>query len=186
MKAAAFARSEGQLAAMTRAVDAAVLADPWAVDASLYKTDLLRWELMYRGDIPSLRKRWAEQLDETIHRAGENPTVYRSAAQQSLHLYQRFGDVGDLKLADERLRQASLWSPADHALMAQRAATAGAMGRQAEAEQLSTEAARLAELGDNIERHLYRQMIYVVQQIGASVQDGPRLAPATEVLGLED
>jgi hypothetical protein len=185
MKAAAFARSEGQLAAMTRAVDAAVVADPWAVDASLYKADLLRWELIYRGDIASLRKQWAEQLEEALHRAGENPTVYRSAAQQSLHLYQRFGNRRDLNLADQRLQRASQWSPTDHSLIAQRAATAKAMGRQAEAEQLSTEAARLAKLGDNIERQLFRQMIYVVQPIGESVADRPRLAPATEVLGSE-
>ncbi|QDT11213.1 O-antigen ligase family protein [Planctomycetes bacterium K23_9] len=182
MRIADVARSQQQTAALGKAVDQAIAADPWSPEASLYKADLLRWDLIVRGDQPSMRSMWHTQLQDMLLRAGENPTLYRAAGQQSLHLYQRFGDDEYLQIAADYLTQATQWSPSDHALSAQLAAVADRQGDVQLARTLAAKAARLANLGENVERQLSRQMIYLAEPVGRRANSSPVIGPASEVL----
>ncbi|NND96918.1 MAG: O-antigen ligase family protein, partial [Pirellulaceae bacterium] len=176
------AQQQRRRSAMDQAMQRAVAADSWAVDAVLLQSEMTHWELILTQDSTSIRQRWESQIAELLRRSGEDPAVYRLAALQHLHVYQRWGNPADLSAASDLLTQAGTWSPSNQWIAAQRSAIAAARGDGEQARKLAHTAAHLAQLGGNIERSLTRQMLYRVQMTGPVVEKGPSTAAASDLL----
>lgn len=155
------------------ALDKAVAADPWSPDAVLWKADFYRWQLIRDPDDAAARQRWETALQQSLARAGDDPTVYRMAGSQQLHLYQKWGLPDDLEAAARSFDQLLRWSPANQWAFAQMAAIEKARGNVDSAQKLAEMADKLSRMGGNIERSLSRQMVYSAEIIGGAADRGP-------------
>jgi hypothetical protein len=190
-------------AALTRAVQA----DPWSAAAAIWQADWLHWKMVGRDESAQLRQAWQRAAELAKTRAGHSPSAWEQIGRQQLHLYQRFGNRQDLAAAEETFRHVVAWNPADQQGVAQLAAIAqsisrdlpvggdlpvnadraadsnrAAAGGKTRAKKLAQRAWYLSRLGNNMERSLERQLIYVPQPLGRSAAEKPALAPASELL----
>jgi hypothetical protein len=177
-----FSQQRGQVRQATAALDRAVAADPWSPTATIWRADWLHWKLVSEGDSTELRRRWQSSLEMSQQRGGENPTLWEFVGRQQLHLYQRFGNESDLADADRAFTNVVQWDPADQQATAQLAAIAGARGDADRAGMLADRAVYLSKLGNNIERALDRQLIYVPESLGSAAAAKPIRAAASELL----
>jgi Tfp pilus assembly protein PilF len=115
-----------------------------------------------------------------IDRSGPNPAVYRQLATQRLHLYQVFGEPDDLVIAKQYLETALQASPADQWLVAQLAEIAIAEGDRDSATELISRANVLSEMGNNLERALYLQLLYRADPFGLRAASKPIRISAEE------
>jgi hypothetical protein len=160
----------------------AMAADPWAIDPALWMADLCRWQLIVGGDTPERRSQWETSMAEAKRRAGDAPAVDRVLGSQRLHVYQRYGQTGDLEAAEKTFREAAQWNPSDQWLAAQVAVIADARGQSELANEMASAALRLSRASGNIERSLERQQVFVAQQIGIEAGRGPQRRSASELL----
>jgi hypothetical protein len=186
MSRAEYAQSRGRLLEAQEELREAMRVDPWATDAALWLADSLRWQLVSVGDRPPLRRRWLAAIEEVRRRGGDTPSLYRELGKQQIHVYQRYGRAGDLEAAMESFYDAAGWSPANIWLAAQRSVLAAALGRRELSEEAAAKAVRLSRLGDNIERDLERQLIYVAEVVGPAAARGAVRRPASELLANQD
>ncbi|MEM9645264.1 MAG: O-antigen ligase family protein, partial [Planctomycetota bacterium] len=196
---AGYAMAEGQIGAAKQNLDAAFEADEWSAEVALARADAYRWSLVrasfsqdetkeFGGAAPSgdrmrsLHRDWLRAAEETLQRAGQSPAMLRALVQQTLHVYQRFGNPDDLELASQWLAESTQWSPSHQWHWAQRAAVADAQGDAQTASEFARRAFELSRLGSNYQRWLERQLILPAEFIGAEVRGEPRLRPASDVL----
>jgi hypothetical protein len=144
----------------------AVAADPWGERAALWRAELLKDRLVRSGDLPRLRSAWEEAAETAGRRAGADPIVQRSLAEQWLHVYQRYGRMEDLRRAARLVEAALRSNPADVALNAQAALIAAARGRDRRAVELAERTRRLSTLGGNIVRDLGLIHVPAVEHLG--------------------
>ena len=159
-------------------------ADPWSPEGHLSQADLIHWEIV-TSESPqnsSATKQWETSLDQAMQLAGQSPSLNQAAAQQILHVYQRWGNRSDLDRAQELLDMAAKWSPADHWITAQLAAIAETKGESVQARKLAKEAKLMAQLGNNIVRSLDLQMVYATEVVGTAASQGPKIVPASKAL----
>ena len=182
MRAARYAQAQRQSRASDRELLRAVNADKWASEPCLYRADALHWQVVQGDNGISSRDAWSVQLRQALDRAGENPSLYRAASTQYLHVYQRWGAAEDLAQANQILEQASQWSPTNHWILAQLAVIAAAEGNTKRSNELARQAKSLAKLGSNTERHLSFQLVYRIQHLGDRVSNEPALVPASELI----
>ncbi|TWT51090.1 O-Antigen ligase [Rubripirellula amarantea] len=150
------------------ALQAAVDADRWGFELPLYQSEFLRMELIRTNDDANYRQQWETAIGRVLDRAGENPSVYRQLGVQRLHVYQVFGRQEDLNAASELIAKAYQWAPASVWLAAQSAEIAREQGDLELALELADRASSLAQLGENLERQLWLQQIYVASPLGKS------------------
>tara|TARA_R110002049_G_scaffold72490_2_gene187240 strand:- start:286056 stop:288464 length:2409 start_codon:yes stop_codon:yes gene_type:complete len=182
LAAANVARGRGQWPMIQEKLDEAIRRDPWSVEAHIQKADLMRWALVVAEPNPNTRSEWELAVDATKRIAGQNPTVYESLGQQQIHVYQRHGNVRDLRAALQTFRNATDWSRANEGLYAQLALIEAKAGNQSAAEQAAARASELANAGGLYERILQKQLIAVVEPIGRNVQRRIRQDFAGELL----
>ena len=159
-------------------------ADPWSPEGHLSQADLIHWQIV-TSESPqnsTATKQWETSLDQAMRLAGQSPSLNQAAAQQILHVYQRWGNRSDLNRAQELLDIAAKWSPADHWITAQLAAIAETKGESVRARKLAKEAKLMAQLGNNIVRSLDLQMIYAAEVVGTPAIERPKIVPASKAL----
>ena len=159
-------------------------ADPWSPEGHLSQADLIHWQIV-TSESPqnsTATKQWETSLDQAMRLAGQSPSLNQAAAQQILHVYQRWGNRSDLNRAQELLDIAAKWSPADHWITAQLAAIAETKGESVRARKLAKEAKLMAQLGNNIVRSLDLQMIYAAEVVGTAAIERPKIVPASKAL----
>ena len=158
--------------------------DRWAPGPAIWLSDFYRWRLIYSDtkDASGLRTRWLEAIDQIRKRSGQDPSVERIIGIQAIHLFQRWGRPTDLKLAEAAFERASEMSPSSEWLYAQLSSLAAREERHREAKKLADKAIRLSQLGNNIERDLKRQLIYLPDFIGFAVRGNPQRIDAATLL----
>jgi hypothetical protein len=176
------AQKTGQIGKAQVTLRRAADADPWSPDAVLWLADFHRWRIILQSNSPQLRRQWEASLSEAKRRGGDDPAIYRMIGAQQLHVYQRHGDAADLAAAAETFRRAAEWSPSNQWMMAQMAVVAAAQGSTEEARRLGMRATELSRLGVNIERALWKQLVYVARPLGSAANRGPIRQPADELL----
>jgi O-antigen ligase len=161
----------------------AVEADGWAFEAPLWRSELLKNRLVEAGDEPSGRKAWLDALQTVVERSGDNPLVLRTAGEQHLHVYQRYGAMADLEAADSLISKALAGNPTEVSLVAQASMLALERGELAKSLALARQARRLSQLGDNIVRDLGLQQILVVEKVGPPASRIPLIRPIKDQFG---
>ncbi|WP_168563962.1 O-antigen ligase family protein [Crateriforma spongiae] len=197
---AEFSLMDGRVDQAWRLLNQAVDADPWDFRAALSAADASHWRLILAApsqvgvdpqtdrvtdasaEVQQRHRQWKSMVDTTLRRSGVSPSVRRALAGQSLHVYQRFGFADDLSFAAELLNQSTAASPSHQWHWAQLAAVRQAMGDQAGAKTAADTADTLSKLGNNYQRWLDRQFIYLPKVVGDEANFGPQTAPASEVL----
>jgi len=179
---AEYAQSRGRMLEAQEELRAAMRVDPWAADSALWLADSLRWQLVAVGDRPPLRRRWRAAIEEVRRRGGDTPSLYRELGKQQIHVYQRYGRPEDLQAAMDSFSDAARWSPAHLWLAAQRSVLAAALGRRELSDEAAAKALRLSRMGDNIERDLKRQLVYVAEVLGPPAAGAPLRRPASKLL----
>ncbi len=177
-----YSQQRGQARQADAALERAIAADPWSPTAALWRADSLHWRLVREGDSGEIRRSWERYLGLARERAGESPSLWEVIGHQQLHLYQRFGDRRDLAAAEKTFAKVVLWNPADQQAVAQLAVIAANLGDRDRASELANRAEYLSELGDNMERSLERQLIYVPEPRGLEAAKEPILAAASDLL----
>ena len=175
---------QGNVGKSTRVLKEAVDADPWSTKALMLQSEVLHREIIRQKNRSTARKTY-EQCTEAIgERSGPNPTIDRQLATQRLHLYQVFGKTDDLENAQRLLRSAWLGSPANQWVVAQLAEIA-IVKKSQDAAKLAERAEVLSQLGNNLERALHLQLLYIAEPIGDQAALKPVRKPASERLSLD-
>lgn len=175
----------GSTGKSARVLAEAVAADQWSSKSPLLQSDFLYREVIRRNNSSSARRAYEQCVKVVANRTGPNPSVSRQLATHRLHLYQVFGKPDDLNTAKQSLQTAWQGSPANQWLAAQLAEIAIVQDDES-ANQWIQRAQTLAELGNNLERSLRLQLIYVAEPIGDRAAMTPIRTPANERLQASD
>ena len=171
-----------------RSIRNAASSDTWAPEAAIWLADFYRWKLiqqMDRQDIDSiddLHRLWTQAIQEVRNRVGQDAGVDRVIGIQAIHLYQRWGEQRDLEIAHFAFQRALETSPTDQWLLAQLSVIERAMGNTKEAQALALKAIEFSQLGNNIERSIDRQIIYVAKILGIQASETPIRTAATTLI----
>jgi O-antigen ligase len=175
----------GKGAQSERAFEAAAEADPWAPAPVLAHADAIMRMMLTAPDVAAAnryRERFDRIRDRLIARDPGSPQYRALLAQQSLTLYQRWGEEIDLEQAASALTDALTLAPNQLTWVAQMAAIAGARGRAGEATALRQRATELSAAGGHAERDLRVVDLIVVQPIGQSIlRTGPQRISAAQL-----
>ncbi|MEO1525830.1 MAG: O-antigen ligase family protein [Planctomycetota bacterium] len=144
----------------------AMTADTWAVEPAIWRSQYFRGKRVAGDDTPKTRRLWRESAETALERAGENPLVRRTIAEQSLHFYQRFGREEDLLEAEQMFVLAIRENPTDVSLIAQMALVALEKGDSPSAVELARRAEKISLLDGNVVQALGLQHVYAVEKIG--------------------
>jgi tetratricopeptide (TPR) repeat protein len=171
-----------------RSIRNAASSDTWSPEAVIWLADFYRWKLiqqMDRQDIDSiddLHRLWTQAIQEVRNRVGQDAGVDRVIGIQAIHLYQRWGEQRDLEIAHFAFQRALERSPTDQWLLAQLSVIERAMGNTKEAQALAIKAIEFSQLGNNIERSIDRQIIYVAKILGIQASETPIRTAATTLI----
>lgn len=179
------AQLSGQIGKARMTLEQAVDADPWSVAAALWLADHYRYQLLAGNDSdPQLRRQWNEAAAQAKRLAGSNPTVLTQIGAGQLHAYQRFGRADDLAAASETFDRVASLGPSNQWVMAQLSEIRREQNDVDASREFASRAETLSKLGNNIERALYLQSIYVAKPIGQTAQRQPVRESAKALLDL--
>lgn len=158
-------------------------ADPWGLEPPMREAESWHWELLQgQAEEPQARTRWAEALGQAQRRSPHSPLVAQLRGEQSLVLYQRFGDRAELREADNAFRRAAQLSPGEIRYAAQLAAIADALGDREEAGRWWDRADQLSRAGDHQERRLEKIFLLVPKPLGKGVASGGGVRQSSQSL----
>ncbi len=163
----------------------AVDADRWSSKAPILNSEFLYREIIRRKNSSASRRAYDESAEVAIDRAGPSPTVMRQLATQRLHLYQVFGKPDDLEMAEQYLQTAWQGSPANQWLAAQLAEIALVKNDKLASDWVER-AETLSKLGNNPERLLRLQLLYIAEPVGDPAALEPVRKSAKERLFLAE
>lgn len=176
------AQVDGLPAKAERLIQSAVDADSWSGEAAVTQAEFYHWQFLFGEANGQDRSQWLNAIDLALIRSGRNPSVYRQLTSQCLHAYQVHGEREDLDSALRYAEEAADLSPANQFVVAQLSEIVRATGDVVRAKQLAEQAKQLSELGGNLERALYLQLIYVARPIGRNAISNPVRQPADKQL----
>lgn len=170
---------------MTPRVDSesatAVAADRWDSQAAIWRSGWLKNELVAgRTEAPVIRGLWEQAAREALTRSGDDPIATRNVADQVLHVYQRFGDLADLRWAAELTENALSGNPTEESLVAQAALIADQLGDRDRATELANRAVALSQLGNNVVRKLELVHVLAVEPLGQAAARNAVLVPVAQ------
>lgn len=178
------AQRSGQIGKAGVTLEQAVAADPWSIAAALWLADHHRYRWLAGDDRdPALRRQWIDSLGAAERLAGSNPTVLIQIGVGQLHAYQRFGRADDLAAAAETFDRVASLSPSNQWAIAQLSEIRREQNDREASDRLAARAETLSRLGNNLERSLALQSIYVAKPLGESARIEPARQSAASLLG---
>lgn len=131
------------------------------------------------------RQRWESDLREieaeATRRIGRDPVSLRQLGDGRLRVFQRYGDIESLRLAEAFFEQATSLAPAHEAYAAQLAEIYRQLGDDRD-RTWAERAVTLSEAGGYYERSLPFVLVMPAQHFGESVRQGETRRPASEIL----
>lgn len=180
MMQAAVARQDGAIDQVAQAYRRAAAADPWDSSPSAALADLYRHVLLQQ-DTPELRQGLDAAGQAARQASPSDPSLLAFLGELRLHLFQRWGDEDDLRVALELYQQAAARAPANERLAAQLALIYQALGDE-QAADWADRARQLAAAGGHIERALQRVTILPVKVVGEAAAKRPQQGTADKWL----
>ncbi|MEM6690100.1 MAG: O-antigen ligase family protein [Planctomycetota bacterium] len=184
----AFALSANRVADADRLIDDAIRVDPDATELARFSLELQIQALLNAPEdfgkinLPEKARQDVESKFARVVEAAKNDlSIQRFLVEQRLHLYQRFGNEIDLAKAEKRLRTMDQQWPYDPWVISQIAEIA-ATRKNDEFDELIARAISVSQLGKNLERAIWNQLIYVAEPVGVAVRTGPKRVSAEKRL----
>lgn len=182
------AQQLGNQTRVEETIQQSVDADSWSPEPAIWLADYYRWRMILQPDQKSfggensLHDRWKSSVEEIRRRVKIDASIERLIGVQAIHLYQHGGRLDDLELARLAFQRALSCSPSDEWLLAQLSLIMDKLGQNREAQALADKAINLSRLGNNIERDLSRQMIYVPIFSAEQVKEAPKRQSAAGLI----
>lgn len=182
-------QERGDAIGALRLMDEAIAADPWSESAAVTKAITLGWAIASLPASDSMTQRERDlrsQLNETqelvLTRSEGDAAVLRELIGIRMHLYQRRGREIDLQTGETLLAASVSASPSHQWHHAQRAVVLLESGQDSAARESAAKAAELAQLGNNPERSLSRQMLFLAEPISDRREIEPVRRSASDLL----
>ena len=186
MEFAAYYGSVGRLRDAQQTLRTAAAADPWDPRPLLDLSELYLIGLLQNP--PStvehavLRRQWQAAVSQALQRSPETPVLRAAMGDQSLWLYQRWGEDGDLQRALRQYEIAAKLAPANERWAAQLAVVLAELRRPSDAAVWADRAKRLSAAGGHVERQLHLIPLRVAEVVGAAAEEAPVSRSAADLL----